>query len=82
LIRYIHLNPVRANIVAEARAVTALIGMDDCAYLLSNFAQYFNRDMPSMSKRVKAIRARLAKNQSMQEKMEHIKNQITTIRKA
>jgi REP-associated tyrosine transposase len=82
LIRYIHLNPVRANIVAEARAVTALIGMDDCDYLLSNLAQYFNRDMPSMSKRVKVIRARLANNRSMYEKMEHIKNQITTIRKA
>jgi len=72
----------RSRHVVEARAMTALIGMDDCDYSLSNFAQYFNRDMPSMSKRVKAIRARLAKNQSMQEKMEHIKNQITTIRKA
>ena len=64
----------RSRDVAEARAMTALIGMDDCDYLLSNFAQYFNRDMPSMSKRVKAIRARFAKNRSMHEKMEHIKN--------
>jgi len=72
----------RSRHVAEARAMTALIGMDDCDYLLSSFAQYFNRDMPSMSKQVKAIRARLAKNRSMHEKMEHIKNQITTIRKA
>ena len=62
--------------------MTALIGMDDWDYLLSNFAQYFNRDMPSMSKRVKAIRARLAKNRSMYEKMGHIKTEIATIRKA
>jgi putative transposase len=62
--------------------MTALIGMDDCDYSVLNFAQYFNRDMPSMSKRVKAIRARLTKNRSMHEKMEHADKQITTIRKA
>jgi putative transposase len=54
--------------------MNALIGMDDCDYSLLNFAQYFNRDMPSMSKRVKAIRARLTKNRSIPEKMEQSKN--------
>ncbi|MDA3788403.1 MAG: transposase [Desulfobacula sp.] len=72
----------RSRHLAEARAMTALIGMDHCDYLLSNFALYFNRNMPSMSKLVKAIRARLAKNRVMHEKMVYIKNQITTIRKA
>ena len=62
--------------------MTALTGMDDCDYSLLNFAQCFNRDMPSMSKRVKAIRARLTKNRSMHKKMEHVNKQITTIRKA
>jgi hypothetical protein len=62
--------------------MNALIGMDDCDYSLLNFAQYFNRDMSSMSKRVKAIRARLTKNRSIPEKMEQVKKQITTIRKA
>ncbi|MBW2562291.1 MAG: hypothetical protein JRE40_15775 [Deltaproteobacteria bacterium] len=83
-----HISPLemtsasRSRHLAEARAMTALIGMDHCDYLLSNFAQYFNRDMPSMSKLVKAIRARLTKSRVMHEKMEHINNQITTIRKA
>ncbi len=72
----------RSRHLVEARAMTALIGMDQCNYLLSNFAQYFNRDVPSMSKLVKAMRTRLTKNRLMHEKMGHIKNQITTIRKA
>ena len=72
----------RSRHLAEARAMAALIGMDQCNYLLSNFAQYFKRDVPSMSKLVKAMRTRLTKNRLMREKMGHIKNQITTIRKA
>ncbi len=72
----------RARYLVEARAITTLIGMDHCDYLLSDFAQYFNRNMPSMSKLVKTIRTRLTKNRSMYERMKHIKNQITTIRKA
>jgi hypothetical protein len=71
-----------ARYLEEARAITTLIGMDHCDYLLSDFAQYFNRNMPSMSKLVKTIRTRLTKNRSMYERMKHIKNQITTIRKA
>ena len=38
----------------------------------SGFPYCLNRDMLSMSKQVKAIRARLAKNRSMNEKVEHI----------
>jgi hypothetical protein len=72
----------RSRHLAEARAMAALIGMDQCNYLLSNFAQYFKRDVPTMSKRVKAMRTRLTKNRLMREKMGHINNQITTIRKA
>ena len=72
----------RSRHLAEARAMTALIGMDHRDYVLSNFAQYFNRDMSSMSKLVKAIRARLTKSRLMREKMEHIKERITPIRKA
>ena len=72
----------RSRYLAEARAMTTLIGMDHCNYLLSNFSQYFKRDMSSMSKLVKALRARLKKNRLMHEKMGHIKNQITPIRKA
>jgi len=72
----------RSRHLVEARAMTALIGMDHCDYSLSNFAQHFNRNMPSMSKRVKAIRTCLTKDRLMREKMEHIQEQITTIRKA
>ncbi|MBW2545304.1 MAG: transposase [Deltaproteobacteria bacterium] len=77
-----HISPLemtsasRSRHLAEARAMTALIGMDHCDYSLSNFAQYFNRDMPSMSRQIKAIRARLTKSQLLHEKMVHIKNQI------
>ncbi len=72
----------RARNLAEARAMTAMIGMDHCDYLLSNFALYFNRNMPSMSKLVRDVRTRLTKSHSMHEKMEHIKDQITTISEA
>ena len=72
----------RARNLAEARAMTAMIGMDHCDYLLSNFALYFNRNMPSMSKLVRDVRTRLTKSHSMHERMEHIKDQITTISEA
>jgi len=72
----------RARHLAEARAMTAMIGMDHCHYLLSDFAAYFNRGMPCMGRQVKAVRARLTKNRSMQEKMQLIKNRISAIRQA
>lgn len=72
----------RTRHLAEARTMTALIGMDHCNYLLSNFARHFNRDLPSMSKQVNAIRTSLTKKLSIHEKMIQIKEQITTIRKA
>lgn len=72
----------RARHLAEARAMTALIGMDHCGHLLSDFARYFNRDMPAMSKLVKAVRCRLETNRSMQDKMARIQDKITTISKA
>ena len=72
----------RSRHLAEARAMTALIGMDHCDYSLTDFAQYFNRNTSSMSKLVKVIRTRLTKNRLLDDKMGYIKNQITTIRKA
>ncbi len=75
-------NAGRARHLAEARAMTALIGMDHCGHMLSDFARFFNRDMSAMSKLVKAVRRRLETNRSMQEKMAQIQDQITTIRKA
>ena len=56
-----------------------IIGMDHCDFSLSDFTHYFNRNMPSMSRLVKDVRIRLTKSQSMHERMEHIKDQITTI---
>jgi len=72
----------RARRPAEARAIIALIGMDYCDFSLSDFTHYFNRNMPSMSRLVKDVRTRITKSQSMHERMEHIKNQITTISEA
>jgi REP element-mobilizing transposase RayT len=72
----------RSRHLAEARAMTAIIGLDHCHYLLSDFAVYFNRGMPCMSRQVKAIRDQVAKKPPMQEKMQRIKNQISTIRQA
>ena len=72
----------RSRHLAEARAMTALIGMDHCDYSLTDFAQYFNRNTSSMSKLVKVIRTRLTKNRLLDDKMRYIKNQIMTIRKA
>jgi len=72
----------RVRYLAEARTMTALMGMDYCDYLLSDFAHYFNRDLPTMSKQVQAMRSHISNNRSMHEKMGRIKNQITTIRKA
>jgi hypothetical protein len=62
--------------------MSALVGMDHCGYLLSDFAGYFNRDVPTMSKQVKNIRLHLEKNRLLKEKMTSIQDQITTIRKA
>ena len=72
----------RARNLAQARAMSALVGMDYCGYLLSDFAGYFNRDMPTMSKQVKAIRLHLEKDPSIKKTMTYIQDQITTIRKA
>ncbi|WP_457551317.1 transposase [Desulfobacula sp.] len=72
----------RARHLAEARAMTAMIGMDHCHYLLSDFAVYFNRGVPCMSRQIKAVRARLPKDRLVQEKMRRIKNQISAIRQA
>jgi len=72
----------RSRHLAEARAMTALIGMDHCTFLLTDLARYFNRNISSMSKMVKVIRARVTKSRLMDEKLGHIKDQITTIRKA
>ena len=72
----------RSRHLAEARAMTALIGMDHLSYTLTDFAQYFNRNMSTMSKLVKVVRTRLTRNQLLDDKMGYIKNQITPIRKA
>lgn len=72
----------RARHLAQARAMATLIGVDHCGYLVSDLARYFNRDMPVLSRQVKALRTRLEKNQSLQEKAAHIQDQITTIRLA
>ncbi len=72
----------RSRHLAEARAMTAMIGLDHCHYLLSDFAVYFNRGIPCMSRQVKAIRDRVEKKRPMQEKMQRIKNQISAIRQA
>ena len=66
----------RARRLAQARAMTALVGMDHCGHLLSDFSRYFNRNMPAMSKQVKALRDRLEKNRSIREKKSFIKHQI------
>ena len=72
----------RSRHLAEARAMTALIGVDHYNYLLTDFAQYFNRNMSSMSKMVKVVRARLGRDRLVNEKMGRIKKQITTISEA
>jgi REP element-mobilizing transposase RayT len=74
----------RARLLSEARAMTAMIGMDHCHYQLSDFAAYYNRGIPSLCRQVKVLRARLAKakNNAMQEKMRLIKKQISAIRQA
>jgi putative transposase len=68
----------RARQLTQARAMAMLIGVDHCGYLVSDLAWYFNRDMPALSRQVKALRARLEKNQSLLEKAAHIQDQITT----
>jgi putative transposase len=72
----------RSRHLAEARAMTALIGMDHCGYSLTDFARYFKRNMSSMSKLVKLVRTRLTKNRLLDDKMGYIKNQITPISEA
>jgi putative transposase len=72
----------RARQLAQARAMATLIGVDHCGYLVSDLARYFNRDMPELSRQVKALRARLEKNTTLQEKAACIQDQITTITQA
>ncbi|MFU8770036.1 MAG: transposase [Desulfotignum sp.] len=72
----------RARQVAQARAMAALIGVDHCGYLVSDLARHFNRDMPELSRQVKALRARLETDTALQEKRACIWDQITTITQA
>lgn len=72
----------RARHLAQARAMATLVGVDHCGYLVSDLARYFNRDMPALSRQVKALRARLEKKPSLREKVVYIKDQITTIKQA
>ncbi len=72
----------RARHVTQARAMATLIGMDHCGYLVSDLSRYFNRDMPALSRQVKALRARLEKNRPLREKAACIQDQITTIKQA
>jgi len=72
----------RARQLAQARAMATFIGVDHCGYLVSDLARYFNRDMPELSRQVKALRARLEKDTTLQEKAACIQDQITTITQA
>lgn len=66
----------RARQPAQARAMATLIGVDHCGFLVSDFARYFNRDMPGLSRQVKALRERLEKNPSLQQKAAAIRDQL------
>jgi REP element-mobilizing transposase RayT len=72
----------RARKLTQARAMATLVGVDHCGYLMSDLARHFNRDMPGMSRQVKALRSRIEKNASLQEKVAYIQDQITTITQA
>jgi len=66
--------PVQGARLEEMRMHTSL--KPECTNV------HFNRNMPSMSKLVRDVRTRLTKSHSMHERMEHIKDQITTISEA
>ncbi len=72
----------RARCPAEARAMTVLIGMDYCGYLLSEIAHYFNRNIGPMSRQVKALRIRITTDRLLSDRIENIKDKITTISQA
>jgi putative transposase len=50
--------PSRARDLAEARAVVAWLGMDECNLTLTEISKYLQRDLPTMSKQVKNLRNR------------------------
>ncbi len=66
----------RARLLAEARAMAALVGIEHGGHRLTDLARYLNRDVPTMSKQVKALRTRLKQNQSLQDKMAYIHTRI------
>ncbi len=93
LIRYVHLNPVRAQMVkavdqysfsshrayaGQVRAMAAMAGVDYCGFLLTDLARYVDRDISALGRQVKTARARVKKYQSLQKKMNMIASQITT----
>ena len=50
--------PSRARDLAEARAMVAWLGMDECNLTLTEISKYLHRDLPTMSKQVKNLRNR------------------------
>ena len=50
--------PSRARDLAEARAMVAWLGMDECNLTLTEISKYLQRDLPTMSKQVKNLRNR------------------------
>ncbi|MBC8519249.1 MAG: transposase [Gammaproteobacteria bacterium] len=62
----------RARDLAEARAVTALVGMDDCALTLTEISKQLQRDLPTLSRQVKALRGKIARNPALQTKVDEV----------
>ena len=70
----------RQRHVAEARAMAVMAGMDCCGFLLTDLARYVNREMSSLGRQVKSVRARMKRSVSMRTKMDMITSQIMSNR--
>ena len=59
----------RARDLAEARAIAALVGIECGALTLTEMSNYFQRDLPTMSRQLKALRGKIAKSPTLQSKI-------------
>lgn len=66
-------SPSRARNLAEARAVSALVGMDVCGLTLTEMSKTLQRDLPTLSKQVKNLRGKVANHPALQEKLQKVR---------
>ncbi len=71
----------RARDLAQARAMTALVGMDECALTLTEISKHFQRDLPALSKQVKVLRGKIAVSPTLKAQLHEVRVRLRLLHK-